>query len=218
MERSIMKRVTGFILTAVMILVLSTPVIAQESRDFRMTIKTNPLSALGGPFWVLIVPVTGEYKALFEIKTTEKTSLQVGASYIGPSLLLNLDELTNEGENISGIKTSGVKLQGMFKYFLSSDLSAPEGFYVGPHASFATAKIKSVDDANDFVTGTKINVNGVIGYQLITSGGFALDIFTGLGFVSRKYTASGDGGVIFDLGGDKSSVNVPLGFSFGIAF
>lgn len=213
-----MKRVTGFILTAVMILVLSTPVIAQESRDFRMTIKTNPLSALGGPFWVLIVPVTGEYKALFEIKTTEKTSLQVGASYIGPSLLLNLDELTNEGENISGIKTSGVKLQGMFKYFLSSDLSAPEGFYVGPHASFATAKIKSVDDANDFVTGTKINVNGVIGYQLITSGGFALDIFTGLGFVSRKYTASGDGGEIFDLGGNKSSVNVPLGFSFGIAF
>jgi len=213
-----MKRVTGFILTAVMILVLSTPVIAQESRDFRMTIKTNPLSALGGPFWVLIVPVTGEYKALFEIKTTEKTSLQVGASYIGPSLLLNLDELTNEGEDISGIKTSGVKFQGMFKYFLSSDLSAPEGFYIGPHASFATAKIKSVDDPTDYITGTKINVNGVIGYQLITSGGFTLDIFTGLGFVSRKYITSGDGGEIFDLGGNKSSVNVPLGFSFGIAF
>jgi hypothetical protein len=218
MERIIMKRLSALALTFIMILVLTIPLRAQESGNFRMTVKTNPLSALGGPFWILIVPVTGEYKVLYEIKTSEKTSFQAGVSYIGPSLLLNLDELTSEGEDISGIKTSGVKLQGMFKYFLSSDLSAPEGFYVGPHASFATAKIKSVDDPADYVTGTKINVNGVIGYQMITSGGFALDIFTGIGFVSRKYTASGDGGEIFDLGGNKSSINVPLGFSFGIAF
>jgi hypothetical protein len=213
-----MKRLIMFVLASIMILVLSTPLRAQESGEFRMTVKTNPLSALGGPFWVLVVPVTGEYKVLFEIKTTEKTSFQAGVSYIGPSLLLNLDELTSEGEDVSGIKTSGVKLQGMFKYFMSSDLSAPEGFYIGPHASYATAKIKSVDNAADFVTGTKINVNGVIGYQMITSGGFALDIFTGIGFVSRKYAASGDGGDIFDLGGNKSSVNIPLGFSFGLAF
>lgn len=213
-----MKRLTLFVVASIMIVALSAPAVAQESKDFKMTIKTNPLSALGGPFWFIVLPITGEYKVLYEIKTTEKTSVQAGISYIGPSLLLNLDELTKEGENVSGIKTSGFKLQGMFKYFLSSDLSAPEGFYIGPHASYATAKIKSVDNAADYVTGTKTNVNGVIGYQMITSGGFALDIFTGIGFVSRRYTGSGDGGEIFDLGGDKSSVNVPLGFSFGIAF
>jgi hypothetical protein len=213
-----MKTLSRILLTIISSLLLATPAISQEAKEFRMTLKTNPLSALGGPFWFLVVPITGEYKVLFEIKTTEKTSFQVGASYIGPSLLLNLDELTNDGEEVSGIKTSGFKGQGMFKYFLSSDLSAPEGFYIGPHASFATAKIKSVDDAADFVTGTKININGVIGYQMITSGGFTLDIFTGLGFVSRNYKASGEGGDIFDLGGNKSSVNVPFGLSFGLAF
>jgi hypothetical protein len=213
-----MKTISTIIVAALAMLLLSAPAIAQDEREVKMTIKTNPLSALGGPFWVVVVPVTGEYKVLFEMKTTEKTSLQFGASYIGPSLLLNLDDLTNDNQEVSGIKTSGFKVQGMFKYFLSRDLAAPEGFYIGPHASFATAKIKSVDEPLDFVTGTKVNVNGVIGYQMITSGGFTLDIFTGLGFVTRKYEASGEGGEIFDLGGDKSRVNVPFGLSFGFAF
>lgn len=215
-----MKKAALLIIIGLVLLLTVSPVSAQESagdREYNFTIKTNPLAALGGPFFIVVIPVTGEYKVLFEAAVAEKASVQVGASYIGPSLLLNLDELTSEEGEISGVKTSGFRVQGMFKYFLSRDLSAPEGFYIGPHASFATATLESKDDPTDNIKAQKINLNGVIGYQLITSGGFTLDVFTGVGFVSRTWDISGSD---FDTETfkDRSSITVPFGFSFGYAF
>lgn len=191
----------------------------KENKDFRFTVKTNPLSALGGPFWLVIVPLTGEYKALFEAKVSNKSSIQIGAGYLGPSVLLNLDNITTseDEEGVKGIKTSGFRVQGMYKIFLSRDLSAPEGFYVGPHASFAAAEIKNKADDTENIKAKKLNLNGVFGYQLITSGGFTLDIFTGIGFVSRKWEVSGTEWDT-DSFKDKASVNIPFGFTFGYAF
>jgi len=185
----------------------------------RFVIKTNPLAALGGPFWVTIVPVTGEYKVLFEARTMPKQSITLGASYLGPSLLLNLDELTNEGEEVSGVKTSGFRGQLMYKFFLSRDTEAPEGLYVGPHFSYASASIASKDNTSNKINMMKMNFNGIIGYQLITSGGFALDVFTGLGVKSSKWTPEGDSEEIFDVPfQNKAAASVAFGFSFGYAF
>jgi len=187
-------------------------------KDYKFTVKTNPLSALGGPFWVVVIPVTGEYKVFLETALTKKSSLQIGGSYIGPSILVNLDELTSEeGSEISGVKTSGFRGQVWYKFFISRDLQAPEGFYIGPHFSYATASIKNKDNENDKITGTKMHINGVIGYQMITSGGFTLDIFTGMGFVSRKYSVSGENFDAEDFK-SKNSVAIPFGVSFGYAF
>jgi len=191
---------------------------ASTSKEFKFTIKTNPLSALGGPFWLIVVPLTGEYKAMFETAVSEKSSVQVGVGYIGPSVLINLDDLTSEeGGEISGLKTSGFRFQGWYKYYLSRDLSAPEGFYVGPHVSFASANIENQSDEMQTIAATKLNINGIIGYQMITSGGFTLDIFSGLGFVSRKWEITGTDWDT-DSFKDKASVNVPFGISFGYAF
>jgi len=191
---------------------------SSPSKEYKFTVKTNPLAALGGPFWVVVIPVTGEYKAYFETKVTNKTSFQIGASYIGPSVLLNLDEITKseDGEEIKGVKTSGYRIQGTYKFFVSRDLNAPEGFYLAPNISYATASVKNKANPDDKINGTKLNINGLIGYQLITSGGFTLDVFTGLGYVSRKYTVSGD----FDSEEfkSKSSISVPFGLAFGYAF
>jgi hypothetical protein len=218
-----MKKATCFLIISLAFLLLASPVIAQGTageKAFRFTIKTNPLAALGGPFWFAIVPLTGEYKVLFEAVVSEKSSVQVGAGYLGPSVLLNLDDLTKDenGEGgISGIKTSGFRVQGMYKYYLSRDLSAPEGFYVGPHISYASAEIKSKDEEASNIKGSKLNINGVFGYQLITTGGFTLDIFTGMGFVSRKYVITGTDWDQ-DTFKDRASINVPFGFTFGYAF
>lgn len=193
----------------------------QESgsdKDFKFTIKVNPLSALGGPFWIAVVPVTGEYKVVAEYAFTQKMSFQAGVSYIGPSVLINLDKIVTDTANVSGINTNGFKVSGMFKYYLSRDLQAPEGFYVAPHFSFAKATIASKDNADDNIGAQKMNINLCIGYQLITSGGFTLDVFTGMGFVQRKWDYEGESSGIFDLGKNKSSVSIPLGFSFGYAF
>jgi hypothetical protein len=217
-----MKKVICLLIAGFVLLAVSKPISAQESKqekDFTFTIKTNPLAALGGPFWLVIVPLTGEYKVLFEAKVAPKVSLQFGVGYIGPSALLNLDDLTNEGDSVSGIRTSGFRIQGMFKYFLSRNLDAPEGFYIGPHVSFATAELKSKDDASNYIKAQKLNINGVIGYQLITKGGFALDIYTGIGFVSRNWNFSGSDFDTDQKGfNDKASINIPFGLSFGYAF
>jgi hypothetical protein len=217
-----MKKATCLLIISLAFLFLASPVSAQSTggeKDFRFTIKTNPLSALGGPFWLVVVPLTGEYKALFEAKVSEKSSLQIGAGYIGPSVLLNLDDLSSDGGEITGIKTSGFRVQGMFKFFISRDLSAPEGFYMGLHVSYATAQLKNKANSVESMKGTKFNVNAVFGYQLITSGGFALDIFTGMGFVSRKWEITGTDWNTDQNGlKDRASVNVPFGFSFGYAF
>lgn len=219
-----MKKTVLILITIVAILVNASPVSAQDTqseKDFRFTIKTNPLSALGGPFWLLVVPLTGEYKVLFEAALTDKSSIQVGAGYIGPSVFLNLDELTsedNEGGGISGIKTNGFRVQGMYKLFLSRNLKAPNGFYIGPHISYANAQLTSKENSNDYIKATKINLNGVFGYQLITAGGFTLDIYTGLGFVSKKWNTSEEGTDWTEDLVNKSTVNVPFGFSFGYAF
>ena len=106
-----------------------------------------------------------------------------------------------------------------YKFFLSRDTEAPEGLYVGPHFSYASASITSKDNSDDKVDMMKMNINGIIGYQLISSGGFALDIFTGLGVKSRKWTTSGESEDIFDLNfNNKASASVAFGFSFGYAF
>jgi len=215
-----MKKVIYFFAIGFVFLFIATPVFSQEAaakKDYKFTIKTNPLSALGGPFWVVVIPVTGEYKVLFEAALSKKSSFQIGLGYLGPSILINLDELTSSGGSISGINTSGFRLQGMFKYFLSRDLKAPEGFYIGPHVSYAKATLKSKDNASDNLKGEKLNINGVIGYQLITSGGFTLDIYTGLGFVSKNWTVSGTNFDPADFK-NKSSVAIPFGLSFGYAF
>jgi hypothetical protein len=215
-----MKGIRNVLLMIIIVLLASSGTMAQQGdTPQRFVIKTNPLAALGGPFWLAFVPITGEYKVLFEAKTLPKQSVTLGASYIGPSLLLNLDEYTNEGEDVSGINTAGFRGQLMYKFFLSRDIEAPEGFYVGPHFSYASASITSKDNTSDKVEMMKMNINGIIGYQLITNGGFALDIFTGFGVKSRKWSYSGESEDIFDFNiENKASASVAFGFSFGYAF
>jgi len=217
----IMKKVKYLIILGLAVITTASPAFAQASgeKDFKFTIKTNPLSALGGPFWVVVIPVTGEYKLLLETAVSEKSSVQLGVGYIGPSALVNLDDLASDesGTEITGIKTSGFRFQGWYKYFLSRDLSAPEGFYIGPHVSYASANIKNKSDETQKIAATKLNINGVIGYQMITSGGFTLDIFTGMGFVSRKWEITGTDWDI-DTFKDRASVSIPFGMSFGYAF
>ncbi|MBN2481317.1 MAG: DUF3575 domain-containing protein [Bacteroidales bacterium] len=190
---------------------------AQEEDDYRFTIKTNPLSALGGPLFLAFIPITGEYKVLFEARTSQKQSIEAGVGYLGPSILLNLDQISS-GDSISGINTSGFHVQLGYKFFLTKE-SAPEGFFIGPHVSYAAAKLKSKDNPDDHFEAKKLNASILFGYQLITSGGFTLNIYTGLGFKHRDYIFAEESEDLFDFDpGNKNVPNVPFGFTFGYAF
>jgi hypothetical protein len=71
------------------------------------------------------------------------------------------------------------------------------------------------------LTASKLNVHCVFGYQVITKGGFALDIYTGIGVKNRTYDFSNtDANKFFsDLDiKNKTTVSVPFGVTFGYAF
>jgi hypothetical protein len=205
-----------FFLLTVLLLVPLFVAQSQEARDYRFNFKTNPLAALGGPIYVTIVPVTGEYKLLFEARTAEHQSIEAGLSYLGPSLLLNMDELS-EGDSLEGVRTSGFRVQVAYKFFLTRDTKAPEGFYVGPHFSYARATVEARDREGDSFIASKTNLNLIFGYQLISNGGFVLNIYAGLGVKIRDYQFRDDTIFDFDPGNDVVP-NVALGFTFGFAF
>jgi hypothetical protein len=190
---------------------------AQDETNYRFTLKTNPLAALGGPLYVTIVPITGEYKVLFEAKTASKQSIELGAGYLGPSVLINLNELSSN-DSVGGLKTNGFRVQVAYKFFLTKE-SAPEGFFVGPHISYAKARLTNKDMTSQYFDASKLNFDVLLGYQLITKGGFTLEVYTGLGVKIRDYSFSQDSGDAFDFTLPNRVVpNVPFGFSFGYAF
>ncbi len=209
------------ILIAICALMLIIPVTQAQESGFSptMVVKTNPLAALGGPMFITIIPITGEYKALFEIRTAPKQSVTLGASFLGPSLLINLDQLAADDDGISQLNTSGFRGQVWYKFYIGRDTEAPKGFYVGPHFSYASANL-IVNDVDENKLGIqKINFNGVLGYQIISDGGFALDIFTGLGAKNIKYTTGGESGDLIDAElEDKFTPAVVFGLNFGYAF
>ncbi len=212
-----MKRVKYFLIIGIVFLLAAPKAVSQDSangKDIRFTIKTNPLSAMGGPLFIAwIVPLTAEYKIYFEAKTTSKQSIQLGLGYLGSSpLVAAIGDLGGDTTVIS----SGYHAQLWYKFFMTAD-NAPGGFYFGPHISYAAARVKNNMEPDKYFDASKLTVTCDLGYQIITKGHFALDIYTGLGIKKKHFNVNG-----FDLSDwkllDKFTVSVPLGFSFGYAF
>lgn len=217
-----MKKVSYLLIIGLILLLIAPRGYSQGSdseKDFRFTIKTNPLSALGGPLYVLwIVPITSEYKLSFEARTFEKQSVQVGLGYLGSSPLVTTLGDLNTGD--TSIVSSGFRVQLCYKIFLT-DNKAPNGFYVGPHFSYASAKVMNSEIRENYVRASKLQAHVALGYQLITKGGFALDIFTGIGIKNKSYDFSSQSTDDFfnDFEfSNKFTISVPFGFSFGYAF
>ena len=210
-----MKKIMVFALLFLML--INTSMRAQEENGFRFTLKTNPLAALGGPLYVAFFPITGEYKVLFEAKTARKQSIEAGIGLLGPSVLINLDEITNN-DSVSGLRTIGFRVQVAYKFFLTKE-AAPEGFFVGPHFSYAKARLENKDNPDNYFEASKINMNVLFGYQIITPGGFTLNIYTGLGLKLREYVFSDETQDTWDFKtGNNVAPSVPFGFTFGYAF
>jgi hypothetical protein len=216
-----MKKLMFILIIGFALLFIASPGFSQQAnseKDIRFTIKTNPLSALGGPLFVLwIVPITSEYKVYFEARTTVKQSVQIGLGYLGSSpLVASIGDIGGD----TTVNSSGFRGQLWYKFFMTQD-KAPAGFYIGPHVSYAFAKMKNSVDPDIYFGATKLNVECVFGYQVITKGGFALDIFTGLGLKHKTYDTShmGTSETFGDWElNDKFTVSVPFNFSFGYAF
>ena len=219
-----MKKTTCLLVLTLLMIMSGNRTFAQGStsdKDFRFTVKTNPLSVLGGPLYALwIVPLTNEYKVYFEAQTMSKQSIQLGLGYLGSSPLIQTIQDMSEAQNDTTVKSGGFHGQLWYKFFLTGD-DAPAGFYIGPHFSYAWAKMKNSMDNSQYVTASKMNIHIALGYQVISKGGFALDIYTGFGVKNKTFeTPEGEMEQWLDDFNltNKFTVSVPLGFTFGYAF
>ena len=218
-----MKKSAFLLFVALVLIFIAPRGYSQDAseKDYRFTIKTNPLSVLGGPLYALwVVPLTNEYKLSFEAQTFGKQSVQLGLGYLGTSPLVKAVMDMQEAANDTTLKSGGFRGQLWYKFFLTAD-DAPSGFYVGPHVSYAWAKMKNSKDETEYITASKLNVHVALGYQVITKGGFALDIFTGIGIKNKTFDSSStETNDLFDdlKLNNKFTVSVPLGLTFGYAF
>ncbi len=144
-------------------------------------IKTNPLALL----WSQI-PLTGEFRLMYEQKQSTITSSLVSLSYIFKSpitsyIISNINSNSNN-PNIQ-LSINGLRLQGMQRFYIFPNLfpraeQRPEGIYLAPHFS-----INSTSDnfPGEFVSYNFINANILGGLQFFV-GPIAFDIYAGLGY------------------------------------
>ena len=150
-------------------------------------IKTNFI-----PLLISQNPLTSELRVVYERIVGENQSTFVGLSYIYPNVFFK--DTLQYYRNISGedIRMHGFRAQIGYKFYVLKSKQAPNGLYVGPHASFNQSKVFIKDYYPDqyFVKIIYSNVNAHVGYQVV-AGGFAIDFTTGFGY-RHNYVIEGD--------------------------
>ncbi len=150
----------------------------QEPTTKRLVLKTSPSLFLMGQ-----LPISGEYRLSAELVLRETSSIQLGASYVGKSLLL-LMASQSDSVNIDDFSLNGFRVQGTYKFYPFGFLkSAPNGFFVAPHISYTqilfrdrNASLKYRDTRVVF-----FNVAALVGYQFIIKKRFTIEVFQGIG-------------------------------------
>ena len=197
----------------------------QNPHIYTAVIKTNPLTILWGE-----IPMTSEYRLCFETVTARNQSAQIDISYLGTNLIIkSLEEQLLKRSDIQ-IVAQGYRLQARYKFFVLDHISSffdnnysPEGWYIGPHISYATAVISDREFLyyDYYIRGTHLNMNIIMGRQRFR-GNFTYDFFFGLGYknnfwIERENTQVSS--TKMDFGQFYNShIHIVLGINAGFGF
>jgi len=173
---------------------------ASKFNTKKVILKTNPLAILSGD-----IPIfSSEFRLVGEFVTSPKTSVVLGASYLGMGLLLraaydNDTNFTSQGLSSWDIGFNGFRIQGGFKYYLKNPRisisdpdfkPAPGGFYIYPMASYSTAKYYEKVNKDDYFRFTHWSVTMNIGVQFLMGERITLDPYLGVGYKKNTITDS----------------------------
>ncbi|HSI91781.1 MAG TPA: DUF3575 domain-containing protein [Adhaeribacter sp.] len=201
----------------------------------RNVIKLAPLAFLHGQ-----MPFTVESRIGYERVLGRKTSVGASYSYLGSNPVFGFigsaalsatltTALTLYGKPGKGgivwsetkIQTSGYRYQLQFRKYLGSQTSAPEGWYLSPHYSFARTNynIAMKDFELDFKLKAKNeSLNLLLGYQAILGRHFVLDVFTGLGYRNNSQDIYDSQNVFLKRMKKSSPLKLSTGLNIGWAF
>jgi hypothetical protein len=190
----------------------------------RQILKTNLLPILWGPVFF-----TSEYRLVGEAATAPWQSVMLGLSYLGKSPFANTLLAVANGKNgmqlAKNTSISGFRVQGMYRFYLTRPWKAPQGFYIGPHASYAYAKASMLGNNSQYIKLVYSNINLLAGLQCVLFRCIAIDGFAGLGYRSNYQELHGYRGSftttaipgLFD-GSNPGHLKLNLGMNLGVAF
>lgn len=202
---------------------------AEEFPEYRVLAKTNPLAIIWGP-----IPLTSEYRVMGEFVIDRNISTQVGFSGLLKSPILTLIEDSTRQDYELPLVVNGFRFQASGKYYLNSllhkwrlgrDMPAPEGFYIGPHVSYSTARFtdRYWRNYDVYLRISHFNVNLMGGYQYLLGHGLVLDLFVAGGYKRNWWQEKGLAGVVTAVNSDelgafyRSNLSLFIGFNMGIA-
>ncbi len=119
------------------------------------------------------------------------------------------------------IETNGYRYQFQFKQYISRNALAPEGFYLSPHYSYAEAdyKVTMHDlDVNLSLEAKNQNYNLLFGYQNVLGKHLVVDLFTGLGYKSKRTKVFDANGAYLGEMKKGFPLKISSGFNLGWAF
>lgn len=150
----------------------------------RYYLKVNPFPILAGP-----IPTTSEYRLGLEVVANENISYQLSGSLLTKSVLIGAFANDSLKQLLDQLEYPGFRFQLQARRYLLKfddqtlkEKMSPNGIYVAAHLSFARAVLKSVNQNYPQQEWTNLTLNALVGTQMLSSGGFGLDAFFGLGY------------------------------------
>ncbi|MCC7303226.1 MAG: hypothetical protein IT233_11350 [Bacteroidia bacterium] len=123
------------------LLLINSSIYAQDSIRNHLprkqgTLKTNPFVMIMGG-----LPLASEYRIIYELTTGFRVSQQIGFSYLGRTILYRALADALDTNYTYDVVFRGFRIQYMYRVFIGKEAQAPEGWYFGPVASFATGRL-----------------------------------------------------------------------------
>ena len=147
------------------------------------TLKTNPFVMIMGG-----LPLASEYRLMYELTSSLHTSQQVGFSYLGRTLLYRPLAKQLDSTLTLDVVFRGFRLQYMYKIFIGRQDYAPEGWYLGPIASYATGRLSLGYwmSGGRYIEMKQGYCCMTLGRQARIGGRLTYDVFIGMGYKKNR--------------------------------
>ena len=102
-------------------------------------LKTNPFPVLYGH-----IPMTSEYRLIYETAFAPRHSINIGAAYMGKNIIIpdaiSSDYISDPAE----ISAEGYRLILNYRFIYNRNDIAPSGMYLGPEISYAKMEFEDI--------------------------------------------------------------------------
>jgi hypothetical protein len=152
---------------------------AQAQAELPNVFKINPISL-----------AFGNFNLSYQRALSDASAIQIGANY---------------WYRIFGEEVSGVGVRAGYQFFLTNRAKpAPEGFYIGPLASFNSLTEKETDGSV-----TAFGAGLMLGYQWVWDSGVTLDLGAG-----PMYQFASENETDTDFEGFLPNITIAIGYNF----